>query len=215
MSVVLYHYVHCPFCVRVRMVLGYLQIPYASKVLAYDDEEAPIRLSGKKMLPILQYDQAVMNESLDIIAFLDKKNILDVPNLMNSSTFMQFNDLLNLLGEPIHSLAMPYWIYTPEFTASAREYFQKKKEIKRGPFKELARNRKHYEIQLAPLLDTIESKLMPFYESKVLTLKDILLASHLWGLYILPEFQFSEIIHHYLQEIKGICHFDYHQDFWS
>ena len=35
----LYHYVHCPFCVRVRLALGFLNIPFESHVIAYDDEE--------------------------------------------------------------------------------------------------------------------------------------------------------------------------------
>ena len=52
----LYHYVHCPFCVRVRMGLGYLGINFESIVLAYDDEKTPVKLTGKKMLPILVSD---------------------------------------------------------------------------------------------------------------------------------------------------------------
>ena len=42
MELKLYHYVHCPFCVRVRMILGFLQLPYQSIVLPYDDEVTPV-----------------------------------------------------------------------------------------------------------------------------------------------------------------------------
>lgn len=214
MNFTLYHYVHCPFCVRVRMALGYLNIPYHSIVLPYNDESTPIKLTGKKMLPILAHDKGVLNESLDIIALVDEKNILNTHKVISAPDFKNFEMLLSQIGGPIHSLAMPYWIYTPEFNQESRLYFQSKKELKRGPFKELVKQQSLYKNELAPSLQDIEQRLIPFYESKTFGLKDILLAAHLWGLYIVPEFQFSTNLHQYLQSIKDLCQFDYHQDFW-
>lgn len=215
MSFTLYHYVHCPFCVRVRMAFGYLNLKYESKVLPYDDETTPIKLTGKKMLPILAHENGAMNESLNIIAFVDKSNELKVNEIVHSSSFKEIEDLLNRIGSPVHSLAMPYWIYTPEFTESSRTYFQKKKEEKRGPFSELVKNQKNFIDELIPSLKTIEENLKPFYKSSAFSFQDILIASHLWGLYVVPEFQFTEKIHQYLQTIKQNCRFNYHQDFWS
>jgi len=208
MAFKLYHYVHCPFCVRVRMALGYLNIPYESKVLRYDDEATPTKLTGVKMLPILQFEGGAMNESLDIIKFLDKENKL-------KPSGNDIGPLLNELGNPIHSLAMPYWIYTPEFDQVSRDYFKNKKEIKRGPFKDLVLRKDEFIQELMPLLKKVEDDLHPFYQSATFGLNDILLAAHLWGLYIVPEFQFSEKLHTYLQSVKNICHFNYHHDFWS
>lgn len=74
-------------------------------------------------------------------------------------------------------------------------------------------NQKKFFNQLIPLLDELEKNLNPFYQSQHLTLNDILIASHLWGLYVVPEFQFSEKVHQYLQRVKVECHFNYHQDF--
>ena len=69
----LYHYVHCPFCVRVRMAAGFLNTSYESIVVPYDDEATPINLTGKKMLPIWVNDKRLaQNESLDIIKNLDQ-----------------------------------------------------------------------------------------------------------------------------------------------
>ena len=195
--------------------MGYLNLPYQSRLLAYDDESTPIKLSGLKMLPILEHDSKIMNESLDIMEFLDKKNILKISELKQKSEFRAFEQTLNLMGNPIHSLAMPYWIYTPEFTETSRIYFQKKKELKRGPFKDLVKRRHEFILELRPMLKQIEDQLDPYYQSKKLGLYDILLAAHLWGLYVVPEFQFSEKIHQYLQQVKSDCNFDYHQDFWS
>ncbi len=209
MELKLYHYVHCPFCIRVRMALGYLQLPYESIVLPYDDEITPVKLTGTKMLPIMEFNGHAQNESLDIIDRLDQKNRLKLQDPT------EINPLLNKLGANVHNLAMPYWIYTPEFNETSRHYFQKKKEEKRGPFKNLVKKRDQFIEEILNDLNLLSSELKPFYHSETFGLNDILLASHLWGLYVVPEFQFPEKIHSYLQEVKRICHFDYHQDYWK
>lgn len=210
----LYHYVHCPFCLRVRFSLGFLKINYESVVLAYEDEATPVKLTGKKMLPILEKDDgSAMNESLDIVRYLDQKNILQFE--MYQIHQMEIDSLLNEIGSNVHSLCMPYWIYTPEFNESNRKYFQKKKEEKRGPFHLLIQNKDQYINSLNAILLKLENDLSPFYKCQQMTIVDIMIASHLWGMYIFPEFQFSEKIHHYLQAIKTNCQFNYHQDFWK
>lgn len=208
MSFTLYHYVHCPFCLRVRMALGYLNQSYISQVLPYDDEATPIALTGKKMLPILKIDGKAMNESLDIIQAIDTQH-----QLYHQPT-TELENLLSLLGAPVHSLTMPYWIYTPEFTPSSRQYFQQKKEVKRGPFKDLVKKQDLYIAEVSTLLRKIEERLCPFYASEKISFDDILIAAHIWGLYIVPEFQFTPKLHQYLQNVKQICRFNYHQDFW-
>lgn len=215
MSLTLYHYVHCPFCIRVRMTLGHLNIPWISKVVPYDDETTPVKLTGKKMLPILEHDKGAMNESLDIMAFVDKGNVLKVKETIKEQSFNEFEAYLNFLGGPIHSLAMPYFIWTPEFNDSSRAYFQKKKEEKRGPFKDLVKNQRKFIDQLEVEWPKLEKELRHFYRSENFGVKDILLAAHLWGLYVVPEFQFPTKIHAYLQSVKEKCHFNYHQDYWS
>lgn len=211
----LYHYPHCPYCVRVRLAWGYLKIPHESIVLRYDDEETPKKLAGKKMLPIAEIDGEVVNESLDILHRGDKDNQLGVPQIVGSNEFKEFEKLLDLLAAQIHNLTMPYWIFTPEFDQESREYFQKKKEEKRGPFKNLVSDKKKYQNELKQLLSIISSQLKPFYNSSEFSLFDILLASHLWGLYIVPEFQFPKEVHKYLQKVGSLCDFDYHGDFWK
>lgn len=212
----LYHYVHCPFCIRIRMVCGALNLPYDSIVLRYDDEKTPIDLKGVKMLPIMDFGEGdISNESLDIIKRLDSNNILNTKTILNDTKFTQFEDLLNKLGNNIHSLAMPYWMYTPEFDEKSRSYFQNKKESKRGPFSKLVQNRHGFLNLLNKDLEETESLINPyFHHSKEISLYDILLASHLWGLYIVPEFQFSMKLNTYLQDIAKRCSFDYHIDFW-
>jgi glutaredoxin 2 len=208
----LYHYVHCPFCVRVRLALGFLKVPYESIVVPYDDEETPTKMCGVKMLPIMSIGATTnMNESLDIIDHFDESR-----KLHRNFDLDEVNELLSALGKPIHNLAMPYWIYTPEFNDSSREYFSKKKEAKRGPFKNLMQPVKKNELmnQALELISKLSDDLNPYYKSEHFGLADILIASHLWGLYVVPEFQFPAKVHTYLQSIRSLCDFDYHGDFW-
>lgn len=141
MQLTFYHYLHCPFCVRVRMGLGFLGLSYESKVVSYEDEKTPIDLCGTKMLPIMVIDGKPMNESLDIIAKLDVENRLETLDFINGVDYKSFSEVLNMIGSVVHDLAMPWWIYTKEFTPEAREYFEKKKSVKRGPFKDLVKNK--------------------------------------------------------------------------
>lgn len=215
MKLKLYHYVHCPFCIRVRMGLGYLQLPYESVVVPYDDEKTPISLTGVKMLPIMEIDGQAMNESLDILAKIDQDNRLQVSKVTSDVHFQAFDQLLNQLAKNVHNLAMPYWIWTPEFNEVSRTYFEKKKGAKRGPFKELVKKQDLFIQEILIDLERLADDLTPFYKSAEFTLYDILLASHIWGLYVVPEFQFPEKVHRYLQRVKVLCHFNYHQDFWK
>ena len=212
----LYHYVHCPFCVRVRMALGRLNVEYESHVLPYDDEQTPNQLCQKKMLPIFQWKDAdQINESLEIIKRLDAKDDLKTSMLENSSYLNEVEELLQKIGSPVHNLAMPYWVLLPEFNASSRRYFIEKKSKKRGPFHLLVQNKQQYLDELTPVIQSVQSKVSPFYLGEVLSIFDLMIASHLWGLYIVPEFQFPIGLHKYLQTVSRICHFNYLEDFWK
>ena len=209
-----YHYVHCPYCIRVKMTLGYFKLDYKSIVLAYDDEQTPISLSGKKMLPIIEFpDGPCLNESLNIICKLDQNGRLSASSIVTKE-MDSIDEFLSQIASPTHRLTMPYWMYTPEFDQNARKYFQTSKERKKGPFSELARNKNIFIKEISQLLKTMEGKLTPYFQENEFTLKDILIAAHLWGLYIVPEFQFSPQIHNYLQSVASLCSFNYHEDFW-
>lgn len=210
----LYHYVHCPFCIRVRMTLGLLNIPFESIVLPYDDEETPKSLTNVKMLPIFTFQDGLSsNESLDIIKKLDSSNILKSEKLESKERDL-VEALLSKLGSDVHSLCMPYWIWTPEFDVNSRAYFQKKKEVKRGPFNKLIQNKSTYLNSFNENLQELVPHIDKFYKSETITVFDLMIASHIWGMYVFPEYQFPTEVHNYLQRIKEKCSFDYHVDFW-
>jgi glutaredoxin 2 len=210
----LYHYVHCPFCLRVRFALGFLNLEYESIVLPYDDEKTPIALTGTKMLPIFEFTKnQYINESLEIIKMIDIRESLNKNHY--SLHKIEIDHLLSSIGKNVHSLCMPYWVWTPEFNEKSRVYFTNKKELSKGPFALLIKNKTIYLVELEKILLDLENQIKPFYKSNSLTLTDILIASHLWGMYIFPEFQFSTTVHQYLQNVKNLCHFNYHQDYFK
>lgn len=209
----LYHYVICPYCIRTRMAFGFLGEKYESHVVAYDDEKTPKDLTGVKMLPIMQFeDGKAMNESLDIIKAIDTEKRIDFS--LYEKNQAEIDAFLDEIAGPMYKLCMPYMIWSPEFDENSRKYFRDAKEKKRGPFSDLVKNKKEYLKQLAPALIKLRSNLHPYFLGDKFTVVDILVASHLWNLYLLPEFQFPPEVHMYLQKIKQLCQFDWHEDFW-
>jgi glutaredoxin 2 len=188
------------------MSLGLLGMEYTSTVLPYDDEATPIGLTGKKELPIAVIDDVVVKESLDIMEALNPHLKTEIPQ--------DLEDLLKVWGNNVHNLAMPYWSWTPEFNETSRAYFEKKKSLKRGPFKDLVNKSDEFKAQILNDLVVLEKRIKPFYQSDSYTTLDLVIAAQLWGLYMVPEFQFPPAIHDYLQKVKEICNFKYHQDFW-
>ncbi|MDH4467750.1 MAG: glutathione S-transferase N-terminal domain-containing protein [Bacteriovoracaceae bacterium] len=210
----LYHYLHCPYCIRVRIAWGYLGINYKSIVLPYRDEETPVKLTGKKMLPIAKMeDGSLRNESLEIIASTDKANKLQCQGFVGSARQKVIEEVIESISAPLFNLAMPFYALSGEFTPEDRKYFVEKKSIKRGPFNLLLKNREKFQAELVVLLENFENQFTPFFESKSLKMEDVILASHLWGLYLVPEFRFSEKLHQYLQMVKRESNFSAWKDY--
>ncbi|XP_063900070.1 glutaredoxin 2-like [Zophobas morio] len=69
----LHLYDHCPFCVRVELALGWMEISYQRIFYGYGDMEGPKKLTGKKILPVLEdSDGNYHAESLDIVEWIQK-----------------------------------------------------------------------------------------------------------------------------------------------
>lgn len=210
-TITLYQYLHCPYCIRVRMALGFLNIAYNSVLLPYADEATPVKLTGKKMAPIIQRaDATFMNESLDIIKYLDPAN-----KIKQSSSQDAFVNLwLEQISKPLFNLLMPYYLHGIEFSDVDKKYFQQKKEIKRGPFSELVKKRKQFGLEIDSYLSQILPKLNPYIDGDSFTLQDIILSAHLWGLYLAYDYRISDPLHRYLQLVAKTCNFNYDYDAW-
>lgn len=75
----LHIYDHCPFCIRVALVLGRFKIPFQQTVYGYGDMVTPKQFTGKKCLPVLEgvgvpaprgNREGCLDESSEIISFL-------------------------------------------------------------------------------------------------------------------------------------------------
>ncbi len=217
MKPTLYHYNICPFCIRVRLAANHLGIDYDTKLVRYDDETTPMKLAGAKMLPIWVNENGNgVNESLDIIALIDTENRFKTKETVGTPEWKEFEQLIGKISGYVHNIAMPHFIYTKEFDDKSREYFQNKKEQKRGSFEVLIKNRGLFEKEMQEYLQQIQKAIGDgYYQSKELRLHDIIIASHLWGMYLVPEFQFSEKLHAYLQKVGAECQFNWQEDFWK
>lgn len=209
----LYHYVHCPFCLRVRFACAALKVSYQSVVLSYADELAPLEMTGTKMLPIWKDEKTTLNESLDIINHIDSQKTLRSGLLESPQVQQEINQRLDDLSGPLFKLCMPYFVWTPEFDQNSRSYFLKRKEAKRGPFSKLLGQRSELEKEMQEKLTALESHLGEFYHAEGFSVLDIMIASHLWGLYTVPEFRFSDKLNSYLQKVKQLTGFEYYSDY--
>lgn len=131
-SMKLYIYDHCPFCVRARMAAGLFGADVEEVVLANDDEATPIGMIGAKQVPILQKeDGSFMGESLDVVRYLDREGRL------KDEIRPEIQAWLDKVGEYNLKLVQPRVIKLglPEFeTPEAVKYFTDKKEKSIGSF---------------------------------------------------------------------------------
>lgn len=137
----LYVYDHCPFCVRARMIMGLKNVPVETVILPNDDEETPIKMIGKKMLPILETDDnKFIGESLDIVTYIDENF---GKRVMTQTEQTDVDAWIESAGQTIYKLSIPRWSYSsyPEFELGrSRQYFSEKKESVFGCFTALMKN---------------------------------------------------------------------------
>lgn len=134
----LYIYDHCPFCVRSRMIFGLKDVACEVITLPNDDEETPMRLIGKKMLPVLVTESHnAIGESLDIVKYIDETCATPVLTVFDDPAIeIWMEEVTNV----IFPLAIPRWASSDfeEFRQdAARQYFVQKKEAVFGPFPRL------------------------------------------------------------------------------
>lgn len=214
----LYSYDHCPYCVKARMIFGLKSIPFELKTLLNDDEQTPIQLIGKKMLPILVKDDGTaMGESLDIISYVDNLLEYGSPRVQESRQSPQLMKWLQDIRGYHYALAMPRWVQLglEEFaTAGAVAYFMLKKEKSIGPFSEsLKKTPKLIEQANQHLLELEEMVVgNPFFWGKELTLDDFHVFSSLRCLTTTLGVQFPDKIDEYMNKLSSLCAVPLH---WS
>lgn len=201
----LYVYDHCPFCVKARMIFGLHQLPVALSFLPNDDEETPIRLIGKKMLPIVvKDDQSAMGESLDIIQYIEQLNPPAKLAPLHSTALAEW---LSQVNQYINKLLLPVMPVTdfPEFSSQiARDYYSAKKEAMVGSFEQLRTQRSDYVSQINHDLQTLSTLIKNTTSvNEQLSLDDIHLFPLLRNLTLIKEIQWPEKVAQYRDSLAS------------
>lgn len=201
----LYVYEHCPYCTKARMIFGLKDIPVELEYLDNDDENTPIKMTGVKMLPIFKDDEGVvMNESLDIIEYIDSHFY---PKIIESSVSSVVSSWLSENSTFIYKLCMPRWPRTemPEFkTHASRDYFSKKKEASIGNFEEHLALTNEYLDLLTPGWDGLVVGNEEFFdiESRPVQVGDIHLFASLKCLTVVKDLEFPPLVQEYMNRLS-------------
>jgi glutaredoxin 2 len=194
----LFYYEHCPFCIRVLMLIHFKNLSVEKIVLLNDDEETPIAMIGKKMLPVLQKDNGdYLPESLDILQYLDHLDESILPAHNEPEVIVKW---LNEAKPYLNQLTRPRMIHYPfkEFaTPSARHYFELKKSEQIGSFSKLITQTEEILRKFQPILNKINDQARDM-TNKDLTWEDIYLFPYLLSLTLVQELQWPHIIKEYL-----------------
>lgn len=174
----LFHYDHCPYCVKVRMILGLKDVDFKLVTLLNDDEQTPVKMIGQKMLPILQKPNgSFLPESLDIISYIDTLLEFGEPIVRSSRKEAKLDKWFEESRLCLYSLTMPRWIKMDlkEFTTpSAIAYFVNKKEKMIGSFEENLNRSDELIKEAHKFLENLESLISsgPFFWGETLSVDD-------------------------------------------
>lgn len=136
----LYLYDCCPYCTRVRIILGLKDVKHELIFVANHDEATPVNLVGSKQVPIWHVPgEKPIAESLDIIKLIDETHGEGVL-LKPFSQREELKKWSNASSEVFYKLLLPriHQAHLPEFTLKdARDHFEKKMSARFGNFQDL------------------------------------------------------------------------------
>jgi glutaredoxin 2 len=193
------------------MAATYKGILLNLKLLAYEDEKTPVKMIGKKALPILKLENGeYLSDSLDIIDYFQQLKpdpTLYPLNITRDIALAKFEQLREPWGKHIHKILSPYFVQSDEFSSEAKKCFQKDKEESLGQsFDDLREHSTELMIEMQELLkNTVEKEIgeKEFIFEKF-SLADILICAHLKGLDDMPEWSFSPNLGMYMQRVRNI-----------
>ncbi|HDR1126002.1 TPA: GrxB family glutaredoxin [Pasteurella multocida] len=206
----LYVYDHCPYCVRAMMIFGLKNIPFKKHVLLNDDEETPIRLVGKKVVPILvKEDGTAMPESLDIVKYIDTH--YGEP-ILQTAVRPEIEALLAEITSYSNYLLMPRFVKLDlaEFaTQSAIDYFTKKKTDYVGDFTQHFTNTPTYLARLTQDLEKLSALVMGETSlNQHLSFEDILVFPLLRNLTCVKGLRFPARLEKYIKRLSELSQVD-------
>lgn len=206
----LFIYDHCPYCTKARMIFGLKNIAVELVTLLNDDEANPIRMIGKKMVPILEVlPGQFMPESLDIVSFVDRLEHYK-PQVNPSAGHADLNQWLQDARRYLYHLAMPRWAQMglAEFaTPGAVDYFVNKKEKSIGSFRENWDHSAEYIAMAEAHLQKLEEMIPggPFFWGSKLRIDDFHVFATLRCLTSVKGLRFPKKVEAYTNHMSAIC----------
>lgn len=207
----LYIYEHCPFCVRARMIFGLKKLNVEKITLLNDDEETPVRLIGKKAVPILiKNDGTSMPESLDIVRYIDD-NFGE--KLLLEKVRPELEKWINHVQSYYNHLLTPRFIQLglAEYaTQSAVEYFIKKKTQNIGDFAENLAKTAEYLAKIHEDLTALSTLILSDDKANgtQLSMEDIMLFPMLRNLTCVKGLIFPETVAAYVHKMAELSQID-------
>lgn len=204
----LYIYDHCPFCVKARMIFGLRDVPVTLVTLLNDDAETPIRLTGEKMVPILEFEDGhTMGESMDIVRGIDSE--AEGVKVMDGPRNPEIERWTSAVSETVGKLFIPRAPRAPlgEFaTPEAAAYFTRNKEATFGDFNELLAQTPELLVELDRWLNELDPLIQsPEAVNQVLSLDDIALFPVLRQLSLVEGVKYPARVEAYRQAMSRLA----------
>lgn len=154
----LYVYEHCPFCCRALMIRGLKHLDLPVEVIMEGDAETPVRMIGKKMVPILQKDDGTcMGESMDIVHWLDAAF---PPAIIAAPAPPALDDWCKRVSPTVFRLCVPRFTrgdFAELATPQARAAYVERETRTFGDLQALIDATPSLLAELSPLLDELEA----------------------------------------------------------
>ena len=202
----LFSYDHCPYCVRVRLILGLKDLAFENVALLNDDEKTPIGLVGAKVVPILQKENGChMGESMEIVRYLDTS--FGSTLLMERKNGEVFSAWYKDTRDMMRRLLYPRWVRAPlpEFgTEAARAYFMRKKKAIIGNFNHALASTPSLKSEMEEALASLDQLIQsPRGASGILSYEDIDLFGRLRGLTLVKDLRMPTRVRTYIDSMAA------------
>lgn len=210
----LYHYPHCPFCQRVRLFLGFKGIEYESITPSYADKDTPMKLTGHKTLPIMDFgDGKVMGESLDIIREIEYRFPNPIGFVGPVESKFQWASMVAVGIPRYFDLLLPWYpdAYKQEFgnDPEGLKYYKEHKEAKRGVSFEILKEQSPaiFADSILPhmqeIMDAVEDDY--FVMGPTFSVADCVLAADLSGLRCVGNIELPSELSGYIDRVERQC----------
>jgi glutaredoxin 2 len=198
----LYIYEHCPFSTRVRMIFGMKRIPVELSVVMEGDAETPVRLVGRKVVPILEKDDGTaMAESMDIIRYVDEQF---GPRLLTDPVRDDIESWGQEARSTISKLAIPRMTkssFAENSTQAAQKAYREREQKALGDLDALIGDTPRLMIEAVALLAKLELMMQDW---QAFSVTDLILYSQLRTLSIVKGIHFGPKARYFANRMTAI-----------